>query len=54
VGNIAGILAPIVTGAIIEATHSYTPAFVLAAVMMAASQFAYWFIVGPIPRREMP
>src|SRR5262245_47925986 len=52
VGNIAGILAPIITGHIIKATNSYTPAFVLAAVMMAASQFAYWFIVGPIPRRE--
>ena len=52
VGNIAGILAPIVTGYIIKVTHSYTPAFVLAAVMMAASQFAYWFIVGPSPRRE--
>lgn len=52
VGNIAGVLAPIVTGYIIKASGSYTPAFVLAAVMMAASQFAYWFIVGPIPRRE--
>jgi ACS family D-galactonate transporter-like MFS transporter len=52
VGNIAGVLAPIVTGYIIKVSGSYTPAFVLAAVMMAASQFAYWFIVGPIPRRE--
>jgi nitrate/nitrite transporter NarK len=55
VGNIAGVLAPIITGYIIKINDgSYTPAFVLAAVMMAASQFAYWFIVGPIPRREMP
>jgi len=52
VGNIAGVLAPIITGYIIKASGSYTPAFVLAAVMMALSQFAYWFIVGPIPRRE--
>ena len=52
VGNIAGVLAPIITGYIIKASGSYTPAFVLAAVMMAASQLAYWFIVGPIPRRE--
>ena len=52
VGNIAGVLAPIVTGYIIKASGSYTPAFVLAAVMMTASQLAYWFIVGPIPRHE--
>jgi MFS family permease len=52
VGNIAGVLAPIITGYIIKASGSYTPAFVLAAVMMAMSQFAYWFIVGAIPRRE--
>jgi len=48
VGNIAGVLAPIVTGFVIEVSGSYTPAFVLAAVAMALSQFAYWFIVGPI------
>ncbi len=51
-GNIAGVLAPIITGYLIKVTGSYTPAFVLAAVMMALSQFAYWFIVGPIPRRQ--
>jgi MFS transporter, ACS family, D-galactonate transporter len=49
VGNIAGVLAPIVTGFVIQHSGSYTPAFVLAAVAMALSQFAYWFIVGPIP-----
>jgi MFS family permease len=48
VGNIAGVIAPIVTGFVIEVSGSYTPAFVLAAVAMALSQFAYWFIVGPI------
>jgi MFS family permease len=46
VGNIAGVLAPIVTGLVIRASGSYTPAFVLAAVAMALSQFGYWFIVG--------
>ncbi len=51
VGNIAGVLAPIVTGFVIQQSGSYTPAFVLAAVAMALSQFAYWFIVGPIPSR---
>jgi MFS family permease len=52
VGNIAGVLAPIVTGFVIMVSGSYTPAFVLAAVVMALGQFAYWFMVGPIPSRE--
>ena len=51
VGNVAGVLAPILTGFVIQQSRSYTPAFVLAAVAMALSQFAYWFIVGPIPSR---
>lgn len=50
VGNIAGVLAPIVTGFVIKLSGgSYMPAFVLAAVMMATSQLAYWFIMGPSP-----
>src|SRR2546426_436860 len=46
VGNIAGMLQPIVTGLVIKLSGSYTPAFVLAAVMLAASSLSYWFIVG--------
>src|SRR5881394_1064420 len=47
VGNIAGILAPLVTGFVIKLSGgSYTTAFVLAAVMLAASSLSYWFIVG--------
>jgi len=49
VGNIAGILAPLVTGLVIKLSGgSYTPAFVLAAVMLAASSLSYWFIVGDL------
>jgi nitrate/nitrite transporter NarK len=51
VGNVAGILAPIVTGFVIKLTGSYTPAFVLAAVMLASSVLSYWFIVGPLTAR---
>jgi MFS family permease len=47
-GNVAGILAPLCTGFLIQWTHSYTPAFVLAAIMVAAGQFSYWFLVGDI------
>jgi MFS family permease len=49
VGNIAGILAPLITGFVIKFSGgSYTSAFVLAAVMLAAGQLSYWFIVGPM------
>jgi MFS transporter, ACS family, D-galactonate transporter len=48
VGNLAGIVAPIVTGYIVETTHSYTPAFVLAAAMLVAGQLCYWLIVGEV------
>ena len=48
VGNIAGTFQPIVTGFVIKLTGSYTTAFVLAAVMLAASQLSYWFIVGEL------
>ena len=51
VGNLAGILAPKVTGFLIDRTGSYTLAFVLAAVMIAAGQLSYWFIVGPLRRK---
>ena len=51
VGNVAGILAPIITGFVIQLSGgSYTTAFVLAAVMLAASQLSYWFIVGDLKR----
>jgi MFS family permease len=48
VGNIAGMLQPIITGFVIKITGSYTPAFVLAAAMLAASSLSYWYIVGEL------
>ena len=48
VGNIAGATAPYVTGELIQRTGSYTPPFILAAVMIAAGQLFYWFVVGPL------
>ncbi|MBM3840188.1 MAG: MFS transporter [Verrucomicrobia bacterium] len=52
VGNLAGIIAPIITGFLIQMTGSYTPAFVVAALMIAAGQLSYWFIVGRLKHRE--
>jgi MFS family permease len=49
VGNMAGAVGPIVTGFVIQYSGgSYTTAFVVAAVMLAASTLSYWFIVGPM------
>jgi MFS family permease len=48
VGNIAGIVAPLITGFLIKRTGSYVPAFVLSALMIAAGQLAYWFLVGKV------
>jgi nitrate/nitrite transporter NarK len=52
IGNVAGILAPLITGILIKTTGSYTPAFVLAAVSIAAGQLAFWLIVGKLKFKE--
>ena len=49
VGNIAGILSPIITGVLISRTGSYTPPFVLAAALIGVGPLAFWFIVRDIP-----
>ncbi len=45
-GNIPGVLAPIVTGVLIERTGSYYPGFVVAVVLLMLALPAYWWIVG--------
>ncbi len=47
-GNIGGVLAPVVTGFLIFHTGTYLPGFALAAGLLAAGIFAYWFIVGEL------
>ena len=48
IGNIAGILSPLVTGFLIAQTGSYAPAFVLAAALIALGPLALWFVVGEL------
>jgi len=48
VGNLAGILSPLITGVLIAKTGSYTWPFVLAAVLIAVGPLAFWFIVGEL------
>jgi MFS family permease len=52
VGNIAGILSPIITGVLIERSGSYTPPFILAATLIAVGPLAFWFIVGDLEDNE--
>jgi len=51
-GNIAGILAPLLTGLLISRTRSYFPGFVLAALVLMTGLIAYWFIVGELKPAE--
>ena len=46
VGNLAGIIAPIATGFLIQHTGSYAPGFALAVFVLLAGLGSYWFIVG--------
>ena len=49
-GNVPGILAPLITGIIIQRTGSYFPAFVVAvAVLLAVIPFYWWMIRGRRP-----
>jgi ACS family D-galactonate transporter-like MFS transporter len=48
VGNVAGILSPLITGMLIAATGSYVPPFVLAAGLIALGPLAIWLVVGDL------
>jgi len=52
-GNLSGIVAPIVTGLLIQSTGSHYPGFVVAVVVLHLGLPAYWWMVGdrkqPVP-----
>ena len=48
IGNIAGILSPLITGFLIERSDSYTPPFMLAAALIAVGPIALWTIVSDL------
>jgi MFS transporter, ACS family, D-galactonate transporter len=50
-GNIAGVLAPMITGFLISRTGSYFPGFALAAIVLVLGTLSYWFIVGDLKER---
>ncbi len=47
-GNVAGAVAPLITGYTVARTGSYAPAFALSALVLVAGLIAYWFIVGDL------
>lgn len=46
--NIAGIVAPIITGFLIDMTGSFTAPIVLSGVIAIAGAASYWFVVGKL------
>jgi nitrate/nitrite transporter NarK len=52
IGNIAGIVSPLITGFLIAQTGSYAPAFLLAGVLIALGPLSLWFVVGELAPPE--
>jgi ACS family D-galactonate transporter-like MFS transporter len=48
VANLAGVVAPLVTGFLIARTGSYTPGFTLGTFILIAGAFSYWFTLGEL------
>src|SRR5205085_11625599 len=52
VGNLAGILSPLITGFLIARTGSYQAPFVLTATVIALGPLALWIVTKQIPAAE--
>jgi MFS family permease len=48
IGNIAGLVAPLLTGILVDRTGSFVLAFLVAAAVYAGGALAWIFIVGPV------
>lgn len=46
--NIAGIVAPIITGTLFGITHSFVLPLIISGLLAILGAFSYWFIVGEI------
>lgn len=47
-GNVGGVLAPLITGIVIQRTGSYLPAFLTVSVVLVAGIFAYTVVVPSV------
>jgi len=52
--NLMGIAAPIATGLIVSATHSFVGAFLAAAVILVVGVLAFVFLLGRIETMPGP
>jgi MFS family permease len=52
IGNIGGVLSPLLTGILISRTGSYFPGFALAPLVLVAGLLCFWFIVGELKPLE--
>jgi nitrate/nitrite transporter NarK len=52
IGNLGGVLSPLVTGILISRTGSYFPGFALAPVVLVAGLLSYWFVVRELKPLE--
>jgi MFS family permease len=48
VGNLAGAVAPALTGFLLGRTHSYYWPFVITAIVAWIGGLSWWFVVGPL------
>jgi ACS family D-galactonate transporter-like MFS transporter len=54
VGNLGGVLSPLVAGILISRTGAYFPGFALAALVLIAGVLPYWLLVGDLkPKGEL-
>jgi MFS family permease len=52
IGNIGGVLSPLLTGILISRTGSYFPGFTLAPLVLIAGLLSFWFIVRELKPLE--
>ena len=48
IGNLAGVVAPTVTGIVVDRTGEFFLAFVAAGVVSFLGAACFWFVVGPV------
>ena len=54
IGNLGGVLSPLVAGVLISRTGGYFPGFAVATVVLIAGVLPYWLLVGDLKPRGEP
>jgi nitrate/nitrite transporter NarK len=53
IGNLGGVLSPLLTGILISRTGAYFPGFALATLVLVAGILPYWLLVGDLTTPEL-